>query len=147
MARNLIDDVPVGWSTLGTDLLDKAPEPLVQALVGGESFPGRQMDDLITPDGSPPVRMTVRDGATDGLDWGYVLHDHGIEVISLNEELRGPVVGWMTDPMAHFSDHPALWPPADPAPARLPRTAPKLVTTKIAKAPAAASPPRATTLR
>ncbi|MBB4795281.1 hypothetical protein [Streptomyces nodosus] len=42
---------------LGTDLLDDAPPALVAALTGGEHRPSRTLDHLITPDGSPPVRM------------------------------------------------------------------------------------------
>ncbi|WUX19773.1 hypothetical protein OG207_06940 [Streptomyces sp. NBC_01439] len=142
MARHLIDDVPVGWSALGTDLLDGAPDELITALTRGERYTSDQLD-VITPDGSPPTRMTVRDGQASGLDWGYVLHGHGIEVISLREEQRGPVVGWATDARTRFSDHPALWQPTGPVPGRPPSPAPKLATTAVppAAAPAATTHP------
>lgn len=61
MTRHLIDDVAVGWDELGTDLLDDAPPALVNALTGGEHWPSRTLDHLVTPDGSPPVRMSVTD--------------------------------------------------------------------------------------
>ncbi|MCC0094693.1 hypothetical protein K7B10_07825 [Streptomyces flavotricini] len=139
MTRHLIDDVPVGWSALGTDLLDGAPDELITALTRGERYASDQLD-VITPDGSPPTRMTVRDGQASGLDWGYVLHDHGIEVISLREEQHGPVVGWATDPRTRFSDHPALWQPTGPVPGRPPSPAPKLTTTAMPPAAGAATP-------
>ncbi|MFD3808081.1 hypothetical protein ACFWTC_31815 [Streptomyces sp. NPDC058619] len=143
MNRHLIDAVPVAWSGLGTDLLDGTPEALVNELTGGQHYPSKQMDDLITPDGSPPFRMSVHEGGTGGLDWCYVLHEHGIEVISLREELRGPVVGWATDPRTRFSDHPALWQPTGPVPGRPPQAAPKLGTSAVvasAPAPSTAAP-------
>ncbi|MFE6163148.1 hypothetical protein ACFQ7F_30020 [Streptomyces sp. NPDC056486] len=79
MSRHLIDDVAVGWEELGTDLLDDAPPALVAALTGGEHWPSRTLDHLITPDGSPPVRMAVTNATADALDlqWGYVLHTEG----------------------------------------------------------------------
>ncbi|MEU6904299.1 hypothetical protein ABZ935_02900 [Streptomyces coeruleorubidus] len=79
MSRHLIDDVAVGWDELGTDLLDDAPPALVTALTGGEHWPSRTLDHLITPDGSPPVRMSVTDTTADEQDmqWGYVLHKEG----------------------------------------------------------------------
>uniref|UniRef100_A0AAU2JXD2 Uncharacterized protein n=1 Tax=Streptomyces sp. NBC_00049 TaxID=2903617 RepID=A0AAU2JXD2_9ACTN len=143
MSQHLIDAVAVAWSGLGTDLLDGAPEALVTELTGGQHYPSKQMNDLIAPDGSPPLRMSVRERESGGLDWGYVLHEHGIEVISLREELRGPVVGWATDPRTRFSDHPALWPSTGPVPGRPPQPAPKLSTAKVvasAPAPSAAAP-------
>ncbi|MFI0743000.1 hypothetical protein ACH4PU_33755 [Streptomyces sp. NPDC021100] len=119
MSQHLVDNVSVGWSELGTDLLNGAPEPLRQALTGGENHPSSQLDDLITPDGSPPQRMTVTEASTEGLDWGYVLRPHGIEVIH-QYEARGPVVGWKTDPRARFSDGHARWTPGGPVPATAP---------------------------
>ncbi|WP_445020480.1 hypothetical protein [Streptomyces sp. SAS_276] len=125
---DLIDAVAIGWDELGTDLLDGAPHSVVQALPGGEHRPSRTLD-VITPDGSPPVRMTVTEANADALDmhWGYILHPHGIEVISLLHEDIGPVVDWNTDPRSVFSDDPARWhsdapppvtAPAPPAPPR-----------------------------
>ncbi|MCD9193396.1 hypothetical protein [Streptomyces albireticuli] len=123
MAQHLIDNVAVGWSELGTDLLDGAPEPLRHALTGGDNYPSSELDDLITPDGSPPERMTVAETSASGLDWGYILRPHGIEVVH-RYETRGPVVGWKTDPRARFSDNYALWTPDGPIPATAPpRTA------------------------
>ncbi|MEV7242811.1 hypothetical protein AB0N92_16390 [Streptomyces sp. NPDC093248] len=118
MCRHLIDDVAVGWDELGTDLLDNAPPALVAALTGGEQWPSRTLDHLITPDGSLPVRMSVTDETADKQDmqWGYVLHKEGVEVISLLNEDIGPVVSWDTDPRTVFNDHPAAWSSLDPAP-------------------------------
>lgn len=118
MCRHLIDDVAVGWDELGTDLLDDAPPALVAALTGGGHWPSRTLDHVITPDGSPPVRMSVTDTTADDQDmqWGYVLHQQGIEVISLLNEDLGPVVDWATDPRTAFNDHPAAWSSLDPAP-------------------------------
>ncbi|MGP3684594.1 hypothetical protein ACTVZO_07755 [Streptomyces sp. IBSNAI002] len=130
----------IRWDELGTDLLDHAPEELVLALTGGETWPSSQPKNLSTLDGSPPRRMTVAPEATDELEWGYVLHPHGIEVISLDEHHRGPVVGWATDPLSHFSDHPAMWPPARPAPDRPPRLSTALVAMSVS---VPASPSRA----
>jgi hypothetical protein len=118
MSRHLIDDVAVGWDELGTDLLAGAPPSLVAALTGGEQWPSRNLDHLITPDGSPPVRMSVTDETADEQDmqWGYILHKEGIEVISLLHEDIGPVVDWAIDPRTAFNDHPAAWSSLDPAP-------------------------------
>ncbi|MBC2878067.1 hypothetical protein K7I03_28510 [Streptomyces mobaraensis] len=134
MSQHLVDNVSVGWSELGTDLLDGAPEPLRQALAGSENHPSSQLDDLITPDGSPPRRMTVTEASTEGLDWGYILRPHGIEVIHQYED-RGPVVGWKTDPRARFSDGYARWTPGGPVPA----TAPPRTTQPPAPAKSAAT--------
>ncbi|MFF3849624.1 hypothetical protein [Streptomyces sp. NPDC002328] len=118
MSRHLIDDVAVGWDELGTDLLDGAPPSLVAALTGGEQWPSRNLDHLITPDGSPPVRMSVTDETADEQDmqWGYILHKEGIEVISLLHEDLGPIVDWAIDPRTAFNDDPAAWSSLDPAP-------------------------------
>ncbi|MGW2404061.1 hypothetical protein ACWCXK_05985 [Streptomyces sp. NPDC001739] len=118
MTRHLIDDVAVGWDELGTDLLDGSPPALVAALTGGEQWPSRTLDDLITPDGSPPRKMTVTDDTVDdqNLQWGYVLHPRGIEVISLFHDDGGPVVGWNTDPRTKFSDSRAHWASHKPVP-------------------------------
>lgn len=82
------------------------------ALTGDEHWPSRTLDHLITPEGSPPVRMTVT-GTTAGdlgMPWGYILHPQGIEVISMAHTGTGPLVAWDTDPSTPFSDHPAHWP-------------------------------------
>ncbi len=112
MSRHLVDDVTVGWNELGTDLLDDAPPALVHTLTGGERWPSRTLDHLVTPDGSPLVRMAVTDDTAGDMDvqWGYVLHPQGIEVISMAHTGTGPLVAWDTDPRTPFSDHPAHWP-------------------------------------
>jgi hypothetical protein len=143
MSRHLVDDVAVGWDELGTDLLEGAPHALVTALTGGEQWPSRTLDHLITPDGSPPLRMTVTDETADAQDmqWGYVLHRKGIEVISLLHEDIGPVVDWSTDPRTVFSDHPGAWSSLAPAPViRSVRSTPPQSTP--ATAPAKAGTPR-----
>lgn len=113
MSRLLIDDVAVGWDELGTDLLDDARPALVNALTGGEHWTSRTLDHLITPDGSPPVRISVTDTTADEEDmqWGYVLRQEDIEVISLLHEDIGPVVSWSTASRTVFNDHPAAGPP------------------------------------
>ncbi|MFJ6709069.1 MULTISPECIES: hypothetical protein [unclassified Streptomyces] len=120
MARHLIDSVRLGWDTLGTDLLDGAPPPLVTELTGGMQFPSRALDNfLITPDGSPPARDTItpQSAAEQGFEWGYVLRPAGIEVTSVRIQAGwGPLVAWDTDPLTRFSDHPAHWTFDRPAP-------------------------------
>ncbi|MFF4714447.1 hypothetical protein ACFY2V_24035 [Streptomyces eurythermus] len=133
MTRHLVDDVTVGWEELGTDLLDGAPPYIVEGLTGGDRWPSKTLDHLITPDGSRPARRTVteKDAADQDLEWGYVLRPEGIEVISVPYANAGPVVGWDTSPLTCFSD-PRYWlgaaqPPlaaaAGPAPSA-PTTAP-----------------------
>ncbi|MFE3645899.1 hypothetical protein ACFXOM_33830 [Streptomyces sp. NPDC059169] len=132
MARHLVDGVAVGWDELGTDLLDGTPPQIVAALTGGEHWPSSTLDHLVSPDGSPPVRMTVTEktAADQNLHWGYVLRPHGIEVISVLHAEAGPVVAWNTDPRLGFSNHPAHWPAPSkapvttPAPAAGPKTTP-----------------------
>lgn len=110
LKRHLIDDVAIGWERLSTDLLDGAPHSVIQTLADGEHRPSRTLD-VITPGGSPPARMTVTEATADALDmeWGYILHPYGIEVISLLHEDIGPLVDWNTDPRSVFNDDPALW--------------------------------------
>ncbi|MFK0283252.1 hypothetical protein ACIQVL_22715 [Streptomyces sp. NPDC090499] len=143
MTRHLIDDVAVGWDELGTDLLDDAPPALVNALTGGEHWPSRTLDHLVTSDGSPPVRMSVTEttAGEQDMQWGYVLHKEGVEVISLLHEDIGPLVSWSVDPRTAFNDHPAAWSSLDTPPSirtprgRRPQSAP-------AAAPSQASPSR-----
>ncbi|MDX3855667.1 hypothetical protein [Streptomyces sp. AK02-01A] len=100
LGRHLIDTpCCVAWDELGTDLLDGAPNALPAALAGGERWPSTTLDNVITPDGSPPTRMTVTDETATGQDmqWGYVLHPSGIEVISVTEDEHGPPVRWDPD--------------------------------------------------
>ncbi|MFI1890232.1 hypothetical protein [Streptomyces jumonjinensis] len=129
MTRHLVDDVPVGWSNLGTDLLDGAPDQARTALARHGEFPSSGLADLITPDGSPPERMTVAPETTGGLNWGYILRPEGIEVIALREYTRGPLVGWDADPLSRISGTPTRWVPGRPAPVVTPRPAPRLTTT------------------
>jgi hypothetical protein len=140
MKRHLIDDVAVGWDKLGADLLDGAPHPVVQALTGGEHRPSRTLD-VITLDGSPPVRMTVTAATADALDmrWGYILHPYGIEVISLLHQDIGPVVDWNTDPRSAFSDDPTRWHTSalPPVTAPTPPTPPRNASAAAANSPGA----------
>lgn len=132
MAAYLIDTAPEGWSSLGADLLDGAPDALRQHLAGGRGEPGRQYPAHST---LPPLVYTERTAS--GLDWGYVLHPPGIEVISAPGQARGPIVAWGTDPRARFRDTASLWTPDRPIPATTP---PKTTTRNAASAPAQPSP-------
>ncbi|WP_234332302.1 hypothetical protein [Streptomyces sp. NRRL F-5650] len=121
LTEYLIDRVPIGWSSLGADLLAGVPASLRAELTSPRMLPGRQYDEARTPD-APPVRVT--DAVAGGLDWGYVLHPHlGIEVIPLRREKTGPVVPWDTDPRTRFSDHQVLWASDRPVPATRPPNA------------------------
>ncbi|MFF7050108.1 hypothetical protein ACFY94_17285 [Streptomyces griseorubiginosus] len=124
MTRHLIDGVAIGWDQLGTDLLDGAPPAIITALTGGAQWSSRALDNfLITPDGSPPVRMTVTEktAADQECEWGYVLRPEGIEVVSVRLQAGyGPLVGWDTDPRARFSNSPVHWTFSQPAPAIAP---------------------------
>ncbi|TDF43894.1 hypothetical protein E2C00_24495 [Streptomyces sp. WAC05374] len=124
MAQHLVDGVAVGWDELGTDLLDGAPPEILSSLTGGEQWASSTLDHLVTPDGSPPVRMTVTEKTAADLDvqWGYILRPHGIEVISVLHATAGPLVAWGTDPRAPFSNHPAHW--SAPASAAAPSARP-----------------------
>ncbi|MFH8991382.1 hypothetical protein [Streptomyces sp. NPDC017940] len=120
MSAHLIDQVTIAWDELGTDLLDGAPKTLLKALTGGERWPSREMDNIVTSDGSPPQREVITEANSGSLPWGYVLHPAGIEVISLYAADRGPIVDWNTDPRTRFSDHPYQWLPGHPVPATRP---------------------------
>ncbi|MER5782649.1 hypothetical protein ABT104_13115 [Streptomyces mobaraensis] len=120
MSQHLIDDVDYGWSELGTDLLDGAPTALRHALTGGNDFPSSKYSDVINSDGTPAERELITQANTAGMDWGYVLHPHGVEVISCHDYPRGPVVAWNTDPRARFSDAGVLWKAGHPVPATAP---------------------------
>ncbi|WP_435878418.1 hypothetical protein [Streptomyces werraensis] len=138
MVQHLVDGVAVGWDELGTDLLAGAPPQVVTALTGGEQWPSRTLDHLITPDGSPPVRMTVteRTAADQDVQWSYVLRSEGIEVISVPHADAGPVIGWDTDPRTLFSDHPADWPAPTPSPlATSTRTVPRAARAAVSPRP------------
>ncbi|WP_043267087.1 hypothetical protein [Streptomyces sp. CT34] len=141
MSRHLIDTVDYGWSGLGTDLLDGASDDLRQALTGGREFPSRKYSNVFNTNGAPAERDVITPANCGGLDWGYVLHRQGIEVIALPEEDRGPVVDWNTDPRSRFSDSYALWRPGRPIPATVPprTTAPAATPAQPATAPASTS--------
>ncbi|MFE7272456.1 hypothetical protein [Streptomyces sp. NPDC057623] len=136
MARHLIDDVEHGWDELGTDLLDGAPTALRRSLTGGDEYPSRQMTNVINADGSPAERELITQDGTGELEWAYVLHPHGIEVIALQAYDRGPVVAWDTDPCSQVTANPSAWHPGTLAPIVAPRTAPRLSTTASAPTPA-----------
>ncbi|MGW2858259.1 hypothetical protein [Streptomyces sp. NPDC001205] len=126
MSVHLIDEVTIAWDELGTDLLDGAPKSLATQLAGRERWPSRQMENVVNADGSPAEREVITEANSRSLvEWGYVLRPEGIEVISLTEATRGPIIDWNTDPRTRFSDHLSLWLPGQPAPAtRPPRSAP-----------------------
>ncbi|MFJ6574048.1 hypothetical protein ACIQNU_42295 [Streptomyces sp. NPDC091292] len=136
MARYLIDDVQHGWDELGTDLLDGAPAALRRSLTKGDEWPSRQMTDVVSADGTPAERELITQDGIDGLEWAYVLHPHGIEVIALQEYDRGPVVPWDTDPRSRINANPAAWPPSSRAPVVAPRTTRRPSTTASATQPA-----------
>ncbi|WP_435218717.1 hypothetical protein [Streptomyces sp. bgisy034] len=136
MARHLIDDVEHGWDELGTDLLDGAPAALRRSLTGGDEYPSRQMTNVINADGSPAERELITQDGTGELEWAYVLHPLGIEVIALQAYDRGPVVAWDTDPRSQVTANPSAWHPDTLAPIVAPRTAPRLSTTASAPTPA-----------
>jgi hypothetical protein len=124
MSRHLID-VPVGWALLGNDLLDGAPPSVRSQLADGGDFPSRQLESAHAVGGAG-MRVTER-SLHFGAEWGYVLHDQGIEVIALAEQERGPIVAWTTHPHTRFSDFPVLWVRDRPIPAKPaspPRTTP-----------------------
>lgn len=75
------------------------------------------------------------------MQWGYVLHQEGVEVISLLHADIGPLVSWSVDPRTAFNDHPAAWSSLDtPSSIRTPRgSRPQ---SAPAAAPAQASPSR-----
>lgn len=133
LTEYLIDMVPIGWSSLGADLLADVPPALRSELTSPRMRQGRQYYEVRAPD-APLVRVT--DTTTSGLDWGYVLHPHvGIEVIPLRQGDTGPVVPWDTDPRTRFSDHQVLWASNRAVPAtRPPRAIPS------APSPSAAAP-------
>ncbi|CCK32037.1 hypothetical protein BN159_7658 [Streptomyces davaonensis JCM 4913] len=136
MARHLIDDVEHSWDELGTDLLDGAPPALRRSLTGGDEYPSRQMTNVVCADGSPAERELITQDGTDDLEWAYVLHPHGIEVIALQAYERGPVVAWDTDPRCRIAASSGAWHPDSRAPIVAPRATPRLSTAASASAPA-----------
>ncbi|MFG2683574.1 hypothetical protein [Streptomyces sp. NPDC048392] len=136
MARHLIDKVHIGWEELGTDLLDGAPDALRRSLTGGDEFPSRQLTNVYSTDGTPAERELITQDGTGDLEWAYVLHETGIEVIGLLAYDRGPVVGWDTDPRSRIRTDPGAWNPDSQAPVVPPRVAPRLSATAPSSAPA-----------
>ncbi|MEV0445830.1 hypothetical protein AB0I84_12485 [Streptomyces spectabilis] len=142
MSARLIDQVSIAWDELGTDLLDGAPKPLVRQLTGGDVWPSREMDDLENLDGSPAEREVITETSSGFIDWAYILHRQGIEVIGLHEAARGPLVDWNTDPRTRFRDSQRLWLPGHSVPAAQPPR-----TTRVPAAPMPASPATKPTAR
>ncbi|MEV7888454.1 hypothetical protein ACWD3I_29695 [Streptomyces sp. NPDC002817] len=136
MARHLIDEIHHGWDELGTDLLDGTPAPVRLSLTGGQEYPSRQLANMYSTAGAPAERELITQDGTDDLDWAYVLHPHGIEVIVLGAYDRGPVVAWDTDPRSVIRADPGAWHPDSPAPVVPPRFMPHLSTTVPVTAPA-----------
>ncbi|AJT62517.3 hypothetical protein T261_0828 [Streptomyces lydicus] len=132
MAAYLIDDAPEGWSYLGTDLLDRAPDVLRDHLARGRDDPGKRY-----PPHAPEAPLIYTERTASRLDWGYVLHPHGIEVISRPGAERGPVVDWNTDPRVRLRDTRSLWTVGQPIPATTP---PRATEPTIAPAPRPARP-------
>ncbi|WP_420036036.1 hypothetical protein ACN2WE_30880 [Streptomyces sp. cg28] len=137
MSRHLIDSVPHGWDELGTDLLDGAPAALRRRLIGDDTYPSRPIDmtNVIVVGPQPEEHEPVTQDGIGDLQWAYVLHPHGIEVIALQAHDRGPVVAWDTDPRSRITAHPAAWHPGTRAPITAPRTAPRPPTATTASAP------------
>ncbi|WP_329309205.1 hypothetical protein [Streptomyces microflavus] len=144
LSRYLVDDVVFAWDEIGTDLLDGSPPGLLQRLTGGAQWPSRGMTGVMNLDGTPAEREVITQDNSVGHYWGYVLHPAGIEVISRQNDPRGPLISWDTDPRTHFSEAMALWMPGTPPPMSLPRDLPKLTPAPAPTAPTrtATRPPR-----
>ncbi|MEV4943604.1 hypothetical protein [Streptomyces zaomyceticus] len=128
LRRHLVD-APHDWSGLGMDLLEGAPEHVLNQIdPHAERFPSRPLDDIVTLSGEPAEPITITQANAGGLEWGYVLHDHGIEVIALTWDDRGgPIVSWDRSPLARFQGTPSLWGRDQPVPVRPARPALKAV--------------------
>ncbi|MFD0373718.1 hypothetical protein [Streptomyces sp. NPDC127112] len=124
LRRHLIDG-PHDWRQLGVDLLDRAPDNVRERLdPHGDLGPSAPFDNVFNVDGTPAKSIPITDANADamGLEWGYVLHDHGIEVIALTWYDVGPIVPWDTDPLSRISGTPSLWESNRPAPIQAPAT-------------------------
>ncbi|WP_327386823.1 hypothetical protein [Streptomyces sp. NBC_01207] len=122
------------------DLLDRAPDNVLERLdPHGDLGPSAPFDNVFNVDGTPAKPIPVTDANADamGLEWGYVLHDHGIEVIALTWYDAGSIVPWDTDPLSRISGTPSLWDSNQPAPIQAPAT-PLKITKPLAPAPAPA---------
>ncbi|MEU5898679.1 hypothetical protein [Streptomyces venezuelae] len=137
LTRYLIDDAPEGWSSLGTDLLVHAPGFLRDTLPRGHHEPGRRY-----PERSPGERLVFTEQTASRLDWAYVLHPEGIEVIGAPGSARGPIVAWDTDPCVRFRDTTSLWKPGRPIPGTTPPQATTRSTAPAQPPPVSASAPR-----
>ncbi|MFE6856845.1 hypothetical protein ACFVDH_39370, partial [Streptomyces sp. NPDC057674] len=143
LSRYLVDNVVFAWEEIGTDLLDGSPPGLLHLLTGGEQWPSREMTDVVNLDGTPAEREVITRDNSARHHWGYILHPTGIEVISRQNDPRGPVISWDTDPRTHFSEAMALWMPGTPPPMSLRRDLPMLTPTPPAvPARTATRPPR-----
>ncbi|KUH38570.1 MULTISPECIES: hypothetical protein [Streptomyces] len=140
LRRHLLD-APHDWQGLGVDLLEGAPDHVLKQLdPHAERFPSMPLTDVFTPSGEPAEPIPITERSTGGdLEWGYILHDQGIEVIALPWYDRGPLVSWSTSPLARIHSAPLLWAPDKPAPVQAPRTGLTLVKPP---GPAPASPAR-----
>ncbi|MDV9194395.1 hypothetical protein [Streptomyces sp. Wh19] len=98
---------------------------MITALTWGDRWPSRTMDNLMTLDGSPPIRMTVTEttAADQDMAWGYVLRPQGLEVIPVPYAPSGTVFNWDSDPRTDFSD-PTAWNTVAFAQPSTPTTAP-----------------------
>ena len=74
------------------------------------------------------------------MNWGYVLHAQGIEVISAPGAARGPIVAWGTEPRARFRDTASLWKPDQPIPATTPPQTTARNSTPAKTSPVSATP-------
>ncbi|KQV20949.1 MULTISPECIES: hypothetical protein [unclassified Kitasatospora] len=144
LAAYLIDAPAIGWSTLGSELVDSAPDD-VRAAINGPwgSEPSKQFDadEIISSDGSAPAKDIVTHDNTEGLDWAYVLHPHGVEVIGLYEHERGPLVPWDTDPTTRFTDRAELWSKDSRLMSLMPKAAAAAARASSGKIRSASAPP------
>jgi hypothetical protein len=98
------------------------------------------MDSVVTTDGGPAQRLTVDESSASDSDlqWAYVLHPDGIEVIACSHARNGPVVAWDCDPLISFNDDPWSWCPGG----RIPVAGPQITAHGLTAArPAPATPP------
>lgn len=140
LRRHLIDATH-DWQGLGMDLLQGAPDAVLDTIdPQAERFPSMPLTDVYTLSGEPaePIPVTEHPDYGD-LQWGYVLHDQGIEVIPLAWYDRGPLVAWSTPPLARIQRAPALWAPDQRPPVQLPR-APLTLVPPVGPAPLSSRP-------
>ncbi|MEU9939081.1 hypothetical protein [Streptomyces lavendulae] len=139
MRQHLVD-APHDWKGLGMDLLQGAPDHVLDHFgPDGSRFASAYLDNVVNIDGTPAEPIPITEDNSEGLEWGYVLHDQGTEVIALTWYNRGPTVSWGTDPLARVSGTPSLWAPDRPAPVQS-RPTPLKITKPAAPPPATARP-------